>query len=116
MLDPTFAGEVPFERCIDEANNDWELLSYHPPGEYDLRVNTPAVVSLDRPVPVAERGARYQQGGTVFLPRGIDRKHGDRFTYNGDKYRLFGKPRGDQDHPLTGDDFGWVTWSFERSG
>ncbi|AQT81967.1 hypothetical protein B1R94_25975 [Mycolicibacterium litorale] len=116
FIDPTFAGEVPFERLVDEPNNDWAALTYQAPGEDEPRVNTPAVVSLGRAVASGGNGPRYSQGGTVFLPRGIDRKSGDRFTYNGAKYRLVGRPAGDQDHPVTGDDFGWVTWSFEGSG
>ncbi|CAN5146979.1 hypothetical protein BH11ACT6_BH11ACT6_34900 [soil metagenome] len=125
FIDPAFAGQVPFERLVDEANNGWTALSYLPPGGSDPVADTPAVVSLDKPTSqlgsgpsrsTAMGGPRYSQGGTVFLPRGIDRKRGDRFTHNGVKYSLIGAARGDQDHPVTGDDFGWVTWSFEGSG
>lgn len=116
FIDPAFAGEVPFERLVDEANSTWAPLLYLPPGEDDPVTNTPAVVSLDKPRAGAGNGPRYTQGGTVFLPRGLDRKRGDRFTHNGDKYRLVGAARGDQDHPVTGDDFGWVAFSFEGSG
>lgn len=115
FIDPQFAGAVPFERCADEANNRWTPLLYQAPGVDEPQADTPAVVSLDKPVLVAGNGARYHQGGTVFVPRGLDRGHGDRFTYNGTTYRLVGGARGDQDHPVTGDDFGWVAFGFERS-
>lgn len=116
FIDPAFAGQVPFERLTDEANNVWTPLLFQPPGGADPVADTPAVVSLDKATPRTGNGPRYVQGGTVFLPRGLDRKSGDRFTHNGVKYSLIGAARGDQNHPITGDDFGWVTWSFEGSG
>lgn len=115
VLNPAFAGAVAFERCTDQSNNIWVPLAYQPP-EGDPAEKTPAVVSLDKPVARTASGFRYTQGGTVFLPRGLDRRNGDRFTYNGVKYHLIGAARGDQDHPLTGDDFGWVAFTFEGSG
>ncbi len=116
LIDPRFAVAVPFERLTDEANNVWAALTYQPPGGQPPSPDTPAVVSLDKPIALTGNGPRYRQGGTVFLPRGIDRRHGDRFTYNTIRYRLIGAPRGDHPHPTTGDDFGWVAFSFEGSG
>lgn len=116
VLNPTFAGAVAFQRCIDEENNVWTDLPYQPAGDTPAVRKTPAVVSLDKPVARTGSGPRYTQGGTVFIPRGLDRRNGDRFTHNGVKYHLIGAARGDQDHPFTGDDFGWVAFSFEGSG
>lgn len=115
FIDPRYAGRVAFERSIDEANGQWAPLTYQPPGGGPEEPQTPAVVSLDKPAAVAGNGPRYAQGGTIFVPRGIDRRSGDRFTYNGSRYRLTGGARGDQDHPITGHDFGWVAFSFEPS-
>lgn len=115
VLNPSFAGAVPFERCTDEENGVWVALTYQPPGDGPVAAQTPAVVSLDKPVWRTGNGPRYTQGGTVFLPRGLDRHNGDRFTFNGVKYYLIGAARGDHDHPFTGDDFGWVALSFEGS-
>ena len=54
------------------------------------------------------------QVGVVFVPRGLDRREGDRFTYNSETYELMGQARGNQDHPFTGDDFGWVEFGIRR--
>lgn len=59
------------------------------------------------PVVVSERSRQ------AFIPRGLDRKAGDQFVYNGGQYTLAGRPRGDQVHPMTGDDLGWVAWDVE---
>lgn len=73
-----------------------------------------AVVSLG--APVAGVNGRYTQGGTVFVPRGSDLRAADKFTYNGDEYRVVGKPRGDQLQPFTGDDLGWMALTIEGAG
>ncbi|OCB42939.1 hypothetical protein A5722_05135 [Mycobacterium vulneris] len=44
----------------------------------------------------------------IFVPRGSDIKANDKFVYQSREYRVLGWPIGDQDHPLTGDDFGWM--------
>ncbi|WAY18399.1 hypothetical protein OF855_24490 [Mycolicibacterium fortuitum] len=75
--------------------------------------DTKAVVSLG--AATVTTGFDYRQAGTVFTPRGLDRKEGDRFTHNGLEYTLVGPARGDQPHPFTGDDFGWVAHAIERS-
>lgn len=115
FLDPQFTVQVPFERLVDEANGVWTPLTYQGLPGGAVQTATPSVVSLDKPTAQPGNGPRYVQGGTVFVPRGADRRHGDRFTYNGRRYRLIGAARGDQDHPITGDDFGWVAISFESS-
>jgi len=115
FIDPMYAGAVPFERLTDEANGVWTPLLYQPPGTNPAIPDTPAVVSLSPAAVQAGNGPRYSQGGTVFVPRELDRRHGDRFTHSGTKYRLVGGARGDQDHPITGDDFGWVAFSFVNS-
>ena len=74
FIDPAFAGQVPFERRA-ASDGDWAPLQYQTPdGPVD---DTPAVVSIDKPSPRPGNGPRYAQGGTVFLPRGIDRKAGN---------------------------------------
>lgn len=70
-----------------------------------------AVVSLNAPTHGVN--GRFTQDGTLFVPRGSDVKAADKFTYQGHEFRVVGWPRADQDHPVTGDDFGWVQYVIE---
>ena len=78
--------------------------------------DTPAVVSISNPSIAGADGPGSTQAGVVFTPRGLDRKEGDRFPFGGHTYELVGNTRGDQDHPLTGADFGWVSHAVKRVG
>lgn len=103
LLNPAYAPLVPFERPTEDAdgNTAWAQLG-----------DTPAVVQLVGPGLESSSGTTYAQSGIVFVPRGSDLKVGDRFTWGGVHYMLSGGPNGDQDHPFTGDDFGWVSFTF----
>lgn len=108
LLNPISPPAVPFKRPTDDPYGGVTFA--------DLG-DTPVVVSLQAPsvtnVLAAANG--YNLAGTVFTPRGVDRKEGDRFTYQGRDYTLIGPVRGNQDHPFTGADFGWVAHAIERS-
>lgn len=52
---------------------------------------------------------------TLFCPRGTDLEGGDRFTYQGRQWRVAGWKSGDCDHPVTGDDFGWMAYRIEAA-
>lgn len=109
VLNPDFAVSVPFTRLTED--------SFGGSTPTDLGA-TPVVVSIAAAATAKDSGERqgpgYTQAGTVFTPRGLDRKAGDRFTYNGATYVLIGLPRGNQPQPFTGDDFGWISHSIER--
>jgi hypothetical protein len=60
-----------------------------------------------------ERGPTWTEFGQVFIPRGYDIKSGDRIPYQGLLYVISGKPSGDQLHPFTGHDFGWMSFNVE---
>lgn len=102
VLDPAFAVPVVPERDTgSDGNPNWTPLT-----------ETKMVMSLNAPTLVADsKGSRYTQSGTVCVPRGYDLKHGDRLPYDGAKYTVVGRQRGNQDHPFTGDDFGWVQFT-----
>lgn len=70
-----------------------------------------AVVSLNKPV--SGQQGRFTQSGTLFVPRGSDLKSADAFTYQGHEFRVVGWPRADQDHPITGDNLGWMQFVIE---
>ncbi|MBY0440983.1 MAG: hypothetical protein K2Q25_02410 [Mycobacteriaceae bacterium] len=104
LLNPAYAPLIAWERPTEDADGN---TSYADLG------TTATVVSLASPRVEAGSGPRFIQSGTVFVPRGIDRKAGDRFTYKGFKYTLVGVARGDQDHPFTGADLGWMALEFQ---
>lgn len=109
VLHPDFAVSVPFSRPAED--------SFGKVTSTDLGA-TLAVVSIGAAATAKDTGERqgpgYTQAGIVFTPRGVDRRAGDRFTYNGATYVLIGYARGDQPQPFTGDDFGWISHSIER--
>lgn len=108
LLNPINPPAVPFKRPTDDP--------YNGPG-FTALDDTPVVVSLQAASVTngLAPGQGYTLAGTVFTPRGLDRREGDRFTYQGRDYTLVGPVRGDQDHPFTGGDFGWVAHTIERS-
>ena len=79
-----------------------------------------AVVSLSGPsrngAGAADVQSRFRISGTMFVPRGSDVASNDRFRYKGHDFRVLGWAQHDQDHPFTGDDFGWVSYLIEAVG
>jgi hypothetical protein len=90
LLNPAYAPTVTFQRPALDADGN----------------RAPTVLG-DTPVVISDTSRQ------VFIPRGIDRRAGDQFTYNGRLYTLAGQPRGDMDQPFTGEDFGWVGFGFK---
>lgn len=76
------------------------------------------VFALGPPARAAWRahGERYVQDGIVFVPRGYDLIAGDEVPHGGRWFTVVGDARGDQDHPITGDDFGWVEFTLAGGG
>lgn len=103
LLNPPYTQALTFERpSTDVAGN----ATFTKLGVIN------GLVSLAAPGTEPGIGARYTQSGTVFVPRGTDIRSGDRFTYQDNTYTVAGVRRGDHDNPFTGDDFGWIVWSF----
>lgn len=76
-----------------------------------------AVVALDKPVAIAnEAGRPYSQDGALYVPRGADLRNGDRFDYQGKTFGVVGDARWDMEHPLTGNDLGYVEYSIRLGG
>jgi hypothetical protein len=50
----------------------------------------------------------YRQSAQLFVPRGSDIRNGDRVTYQGRNWVVIGELLWDMDHPMTGEDFGYV--------
>jgi hypothetical protein len=105
LINPIFAPTVEFSRPTETA---YGAVSFTTLG------SNQTVVSLQAPAD-SGGGEDFRLAGLVFTPRGLDRKHGDRFTHNGQQYELFGPARGDQDQPFTGDNFGWISHAIRRS-
>ena len=104
LLNLPFAKPLAFERREEDKDGD---------GDWTPLDATPAVVALAVPGLVPGSGPGITQSGTVYVPRGSDRKAGDRFTYQDCVYTLVGPVRGDMDQPFTGHDFGWVAFTFQ---
>ena len=106
VLNPQFAVDVTPERDTGaDGNPDWTALPA-----------TKLVMSLNAPTLLDGKGSRFTQSGTAFIPRGYDLKHGDRLPFGDGSYTVVGRPRGDHDHPFTGDDFGWVAYTVTSGG
>lgn len=62
-------------------------------------------------------GAQYTQTGVLYARRdGTRLRNADQVTYLGRNYFVMGDPEMDTDHPLTGDDFGYVMYSVHWGG
>lgn len=103
LLNADFAPLVPFERPTEDADGN---AVWTPLADYQ------AAVDFSGPGIESGSGRQDAQSGTVFVPRGSDLEIGDRFTWGTGKFMLSGGPNGDMDHPMTGDDFGWVSYSI----
>lgn len=109
ILDPALAPTLPFERPQDPFGDAYTSLG-------DL----PAFVELSDPAPgpsfegiETEDITSFTQTGTLFVPRGTGIQVGDRTTYQDRKYLVMGARNWDLDHPLTGDNFGWMTFALQ---
>src|SRR5258707_9953593 len=63
---------------------------------------------FDLGAPSSSGDSLYSQSGSLFVPRGSVIRNGDRITYQGRTFVAVGEPLWDMDHPLTGEDFGYV--------
>lgn len=104
LIQAPYAPLLLFERLSEDADGN---------KTYTSLGNISACVDLiGQGLESRAGGSRAQGGGVVAVPRGTDVKVGDRFTYGGQHYMLATGPDGDQVHPFTGDDFGWMTFTF----
>ena len=102
VITAAFAPDVTFERKTEDADGDgtWAAV-----GTYK------AVPDLTGPAVTTGSGTAVAQSGTVFVQRGATLQVGDRFPWAGAYYTLTGGPHADMDHPMTGDDFGWIYYT-----
>jgi hypothetical protein len=104
-VNPGFAATALFTRITENAYGDATSADI---GQSEV------VVALNKASAAAGDAGGSAQVGAVFVPRGTDRREGDRFGYNGHVYELIGHARGDQDQPFTGDDLGWMSFGIKR--
>lgn len=119
VLNPVSTVTLPHRRPTEDpdGNKVWTGDPTGPPALPSLQ----AVVSLSAAGSGSSGNSvkgddRFFQAATLFVPRGSDVLAGDEVVYNGHAYKVIGYPRGDQDHPFTGDDFGWVVYSLAGGG
>lgn len=111
LLDPQFKTTVVPQRPTDDGlgNTTWADL---PATKLAIWLGSRGMgghsVTLG-----GSKGPSWTEFGFVFAPRGSDLKSGDRIPYQGLFYVLSGKPSGDQVHPFTGHDFGWMVFTVE---
>lgn len=111
LLDPPFTVTVTVQRpAFDNRGNPTWSIPYV----------GPAVVSVEaaakRPRILGEGQDLFIQDAMLFIPRGTDVRAGDHVIYNNWKFIVAGRPRGDQPHPFTGSDFGWMAVSMQAQG
>jgi len=80
----------------------------------DLPAITNAVFALTSPS--ATEDSVYSQGGSLFVPRGSNITNGDRVVYQGRPFVVIGVPQWDMNHPMTGEDFGYVEVQIQWGG
>lgn len=93
-------------RTVDEANNIRE-----PVAPIDC------VPVLNEPSPMLnERSKRYVQTGDLYVKRGSDLRDGDEITLSEGVFGVVGGAQFDQNHPMTGTNFGWVLYAIRKGG
>lgn len=75
---------------------------------------TNAVFALDPPA--TDGDSIYTQTGSLFVPRGSDIGNGDRVVFEGRAFVAIGVPLWDMDHPMTGEDFGYMEVRVQWGG
>ena len=76
-----------------------------------------ALFALDPPVTmVGERGMLYSQTGSLFVPKGAGLANADRMLYQNRLWDIVGEAEWDMTHPMTGDDFGYVSYAISWGG
>ena len=107
MLAPIFGVTItPSRPAFDSLGN---------PTPVDLPSITNAVFALNGPS-ADDDSSLYSQGGDLFVPRGSDLRNGDRVTYQGRIFGIVGEAQWDMDHPMTGEDFGYVAYTIRYGG
>lgn len=108
ILDPAAAPKLAFERPQDNSGTNFSPIGLVPAlVELNPPTSGPAFMGVQ-----TEDVTSYTESGTLFVPRGADVRAGDRCTYQGRNYLLMGARNWDTDHPMTGDDFGWMTFAL----
>lgn len=107
MLAPVYGVTITPTRLTSDS------LGNHTPTA--LAPITNAVFALDAPS-ADDNSSLYSQGGDLFVPRGSDLRNGDRVTYQGRTFGIVGEAQWDMDHPLTGEDFGYVVYTIRFGG
>ena len=105
LLDPQYVTSVVPQRPTDDGmgNTTWADLSAV---DVVIWAGAPGLMS-------GAKGPLWSESAQVFARRGSDLKSGDRIPYQGSLWVLSGTPAGDQVHPFTGHDFGWMAFSVE---
>jgi hypothetical protein len=80
----------------------------------DLTAIDNAVFALESPS--SDGDSVYTQTGSLFVPRGSDITNGDRVTFQGRYFVVVGPPAWDMNHPMTGEDFGYVEVRIQWGG
>lgn len=108
LLNPQFLPTVVPQRPTDDGmgNTTWTDL---PPIQAAVWIGSRGSgahsVALG-----GQRGPTWTEFSQLFVRRDCGLKSGDRIPYQGLFYVLSGSPSGDQVHPFTGHDFGWMTF------
>lgn len=106
MLNISNYRTVTPTRVVDEANNTRQPIT-----PIDV------VVVIDPAQAVAGDLAKaYTQSGTLWTRRGSDLQDTDQVPLPQGVFGVVGGPTLDQDHPMTGTDFGWVRYNIRRGG
>jgi hypothetical protein len=110
VINPAFTVAITVQRPTEDFGEE----------TFTNAASVNAVVSLSPPAhkstSMGGEPSRFYIYGTIFVPRGSNVQSNDRFRYKGHDFRVLGWAQHDQNHPLTGEDFGWVSYLIEAVG
>lgn len=110
LLDPQFATSVVPQRPTDDGMGNTTWADLDPVSAVFWAGGHAASHSVRL---AADRGPQWTAFAQLFVPRGTDIRSGDRIPYQGLLYVVSGVAAGDQVHPFSGNDFGWMVFNVE---
>jgi hypothetical protein len=111
LLNPKFLTTVVPQRPTDDGmgNTGWVDLDPVPVALWiGSRGSGTHSVTLG-----GAKGPSWTEFAQIFVPKDCGLQSGDRIPYQGLVYVISGTPSGDQVHPFTGNDFGFMSFTVE---
>ena len=119
----------PALSTIEVSRPNYDGRGNRNPQTYSLQAVVSLQPAMSRPRLGEGQENRFLQDAAIYIPRGtagpdnpfngaptLGLQAGDEITYNSEKFTIAGDARGDQEHPFTGSDFGWMGFRMQGAG